>query len=487
MKKKLLYILFFVSLSAVAQEDSTAVEKTTVDEVMQSTKSTFSLQEAIDYALTHNVEGIQADLNILEAKARVGELVATGLPKLDFSANYQLWAVRPKTIFPGDFSPQSGLVVSENGMPLSDQNGNFFGATLITPEGGIIPGEEQEATFVQRHNITPSFELNQLLFSGSYLYGLQAAKMYVELSEKQKEAGTSDITDRVIKAYYNCLIADENDKILDKNITNLSKLRNELEQLYINGFIEKLEVDRIDLSLSNLKIQQESVVRLATLARELLKFQMGYDVRNEIELSNELNDFINEEITLISPENLEDYRKDYEVLGIQEQLNEIDEKRLKSQRYPTVALYATHQWQYQANDFRLFQNKWFPATTIGLFVSVPIFDGFQTKYQVAQRKVNTERIKLGKEYLKQIYQLEYKNASISYTNSQEAVKNQKGNLELAQKIYDVALIKYNEGVGSSLELTQAESSLFQTQQSYIQTLYDLVVAKADLNKAMGKY
>lgn len=484
MKKLLLYLLLGTSL-AISAQDTAAV--TGEIPLINEDKTAFSLEEAIDFATNRNIDAINADLNIMEAKARVGELVGTGLPKIDFNLNYQLWAVKPKTIFPGSFSPQSGAVVDANGMPLTDANGNLFGATLITPEGGIVPGDDQEVAFVQRHNITPGFELSQLLFSGSYLYGLEAAKMYVELSKKQKEAGVNDIADRVIKAYYNCLIAEENLIILDKNIGNLTKIKSDLEQLYINGFIEQLDVDRVTLSLSNLNIQKENVVRMAQVGKELLKFQMGYDLRNEIELTNKLSDFIDEEVTLVNPEDLHKQRKDFEVLGIQEELNQIDEKRLQSQRYPTVALFGSHQWQFQSDDFRLFGNKWFPATTVGLAVNVPLFDGFQTKYQVAQRQVNTERIKLGKEYLKQAYLLEYRNAQTALINAQESVKSQQKNLDLAQKIYDISLIKYNEGIGSSVELNQAESSLFQTQQLYIQALYNLVIAKADLNKAMGKF
>ena len=142
---------------------------------------------------------------------------------------------------------------------------------------------------------------------------------------------------------------------------------------------------------------------------------------------------------------------------------------------------------FQSNDFDFFADKWFPTSIAGLQVAVPIFDGLSRRNQVAQRLINKKKIQNGRSQLLQSIDLEVAQAKIAYQNALEQLKSQEANVALAQKIYNVSLVKYKEGVGSSLELTDAESKLFQNQGLYLQAFYNLLIAQTDLRKSMGIY
>lgn len=460
--KKLVLLLIFSVFSLQAQE------------VKQ-----FSLDEAVAYANQNNLDRKNAQLDVEAANARVGELTAVGLPKITGSVNIQHWIKLPTSVFPEDFNlVQDTFSIS----------GTTFASPVINPETGRpFTNGPVETPFGTKNNITPAVELNQLLFSGSYLYGLQAARKFVEVTKMQKELSSVAVTDNVIQTYLGCLIAKENLVILDRNIENLTKLEFELRELFKNGFLEEIEVDRITLTLNNLKSRKLNTERNLGVAKELLKVVIGYHKEGEIELTTSLQDIIDEEIDFVDAKDVFKNRKQYKVLGLQEELNAIDLKRLKSQYYPSLSLYATHQWQYQADNFRLFRNKWFPATTVGLFLNIPIFDGLETKYLIQQRQINKDKISLAKTNLEFYYRTEFMQAQTNYVNAVDAIKTQQKSIELAEKIYNTALIKYNEGLGSSLEVTNAESQLFETQSLLIQAMYDLVSAKSALEKSMGKF
>jgi len=443
----------------------------------------FSLDEAIAYAKQNSLDKKNAKLDVDAANARVGELTAVGLPKITGSVNVQHWLKLPISVFPAEFNPISKRYTDVNGE-------NFLATQLVQVNDTTFApvfGDAQEVEFGTKNNITPAVELNQLLFSGSYLYGLQAARKFVEVTQMQRELVDVDLTENVIQTYLGCLIAKENLVILDRNIDNLSKLQFELSELHKNGFLEEIEVDRVTLTLNNLKSRKNNIEKNLAIAKELLKVVIGYHKEGEIELTTSLQDIMDEEIGMADAKDIYKNRKQYKVLSLQEELNAIDVKRLKSQYYPSLSLYATHQWQYQADNFRLFRNKWFPATTVGLFLNIPIFDGLETKYLIQQRRINKDKISLAKTNLEFYYRTEFMQAQTNYINALDAVETQQKSIELAEKIYNTSIIKYNEGLGSSLEVTTAESQLFETQSLLIQAMYDLVSAKTSLEKSMGKF
>lgn len=416
-----------------------------------------SLSDAINQALQKNITRQNNDLDVLYARKQVNILTANGLPQVNANVNYQRFLQLPISLVPAE----------------------FFGGT---------PGEFAEIAFGTNNTIAVNAQASQLLFSGSFFIALQAAKKLVEQAELQIEATENQIRDAIARTYFSALIIQENGVILQKNINVLAQVLTETEAFYKAGFVENLDVDRLQLQLSNLKTQQTALKRQLESVYNLLKLQLVLDLNQPIALTQNLRDFIDpndlsKQIDTIAFNN----RIELKQLNMSDNLNELGIKQLYATRLPTVSAFLSYERRFQSNDFDVFSDKWFPTAVTGLQVSVPIFDGLSRKNQIAQRFINKKKIQNGRTQLLNSFDLEVAQARIAYQNALEQLKSQEANIALAQKIYNVSLTKYKEGVGSSLELTDAESKLFQNQGLYAQALYNLLLAQTDLRKAMGLY
>ena len=318
--------------------------------------------------------------------------------------------------------------------------------------------------------------------------------MFVERAQKSALQSEQDIKNGIAETYFAVLVSEKNAALLESNTKILDRVLFETTQLYENGFVEELEVDRLKLSLANLATQIETTKRSIALTTNLLKFQMGLPLDKEITLSDTLEDYITsaeQEITadVLSLQNTAlENRVEVKLTDIQNTFRDLDIQQIKAKYLPTVAAFFSYQFAFQSNNFKLWESEqWIPSGLVGVQVNVPIFDGFQKKSQLEQRYVTQQQAFNTHSLMQESIRLEVVNAQKSYINAFSQLQSQQKNIDLAQKIYDVTLIKYKEGIGSSLEVNQAESSLTETQGLYIGALYDLVVAKTNLDKALGAY
>ena len=426
--------------------------------VVAQSLETFTLKDAQEYALTNNLNMKIKQTDIAIAKEQVNETKAIGLPNVSGGLNYQHFVQLPVSLVPAIFFN-----------PMAAE------------------GEFAELTFGTKNNLTAKLEASQLLFNGSYLVALEGSKTFVNLSEQNLQQAQIDLKYSVTQSYYNALIAQEQVRLLEMNTANLSKILFETEELNKSGFVEEMDVDRLRLTLNNLKTQIFSAQRGAELALNALKFQMGMDASTPIELSESLQDIVANLETMAVDESFNpESRAEYRLLDQQEKLNELDIKNYRWQRLPNLAAFASYQQTFQNDNFDVFDGDfWFPTFVVGLQLNVPIFQGLGKNAQIAQRELMTVQLRDGKDLLKESFNLEITQAKMNFTSALEQVKSQEENIKLAQKIYDTAIIKYNEGLGSSLEVNSAESSLFETQGLYVQSLLSLVLAKTNLDKALG--
>ncbi len=442
-------ILFCLSLwqVTVAQQDASI--------------ESFTLQEAIIYASKNHPSMDNAKMEVASAKARVKEVRAVGLPQVSGTVNFQHFLKQQATLLdPTAFGPPDTSMVEQE-------------------------PELQEVVFGTKNNLNASLDVNQLIFDGSYLVGIEAAELYVELAEKQIRSSVIDIKDNVTKAYFLVLISQANAILIDQNIQNVDRLLYETTQLYENGFVEEIEVDRLTLSLSNLASQAGSAERQIEMSTSLLKFHMGYPVEDPILLTDSLETFVGLAVENVDPDIAPKQRIELDLLDMQMDLKELEVKSIKKQYLPSLAAFGSLATSFQSDKFDLFEDKWLPFSLVGLRLSVPIFDGFQKRSQIQQREIEMIKFRNNKRQLEQSIALELAQARIDYQNATEQVNTQKASLELAEKIYNVSTIKYKEGMGSSLEVSSAEAQLYQTQGQYVKSLYDLIVARSSLERALG--
>jgi len=431
----------------------------------QSSNHTFSLSEAIKYAYDHNLNVKIAKENISDADAQIIERRAIGIPTLNGTINFQHYLKVPVAVLP-----------------------NQFEDIIRAGNGGVLPPDyTNQASFVLRNSFNAGLDLNALIFDGSYFTALKAAKAFKEYVGQELIAQERSIRDQVVAAYLPPLIVDENLKILAKNITNLEGMLTETQATYEAGFIEQLDVDRLELSLANLRTEVDNLTRQKELALNYLKFMMGYPVNEKLTISDNLDDLLNlaTEEDLTAPVNYLN-RPEYRVAQTGMKLHEYNIKVNKDGYLPSVTGFVNYQYGYQGNS--LFGNDgfWVPTSVAGLRVNVPIFDGFNKKAKIERAEIAMEIDRKRISLLEQSIQLEVTNARTEYLTALERSQSQEKNVALAQKIYDTTQIKYRSGVGSSIEVTQAEQALYQTQQNFIQARYQLLVSKQKLDTVLGK-
>ena len=423
-----------------------------------------TLDKAVEYALVNSNEIKFAQLNIEDAEQRIFETRATGLPQIDASANLNNFFKVPVSVLPEAFVASS-----------RDADGNL-------PEGF-----SRQVSFVLKNQFDAAINFRTMVFDGSFFTGLKAASLYRTLVQDELSAKQQSLKNRVITAYLPIILLTENLKILDNNITNIKKLRDETSALYKEGFVEQLDVDRLELSVANLKVEKENLERQMATTMNNLKQIMNFPIEQELVIQDNLGRVVPvpAQKDLTGPV---DYynRREYKVAETGIQLNELNETYTKNVYLPSLDFTASYTQAYQGD--KLFNGEssfWAPTGVVGLSLNVPIFDGFGKKAKLQRARITTEVSKTQHLELANSIDLEVANARIDYQSALKRVESQQQNMDLAERIFTTTQIKYKEGVGSSLEISQAEQSLFSAQRNHLQALFDLLIAKLSLDVALG--
>ncbi|MEM0938857.1 MAG: TolC family protein [Bacteroidota bacterium] len=416
-----------------------------------------SVDDCISYGLGNNEQLAITDYDKQIANLEVRETIAEGLPQATINGglnyNYEI--------------QKSLLDVS-----------NFSDAP---------PGTEEEVAFGQDYDGNLVLEVNQLIFDGSYFVGLQAARTYRDLSSKDHIETQIDVVEAVSKAYYFALISVERLELVKANLARIDTLLSETIKMYEAGFAEKLEVDRIKVTYNNLKVDLSESTQLKELSEKLLKFQMGMDLNQNIELTENLDE-VDVSMPLIPSSNF-NYadRIEFSQLITGEQLKELDMKNNRSQYLPTLNANFSYGYNTATSDFdQLFTtSRWLNYGVIGLSASIPVFDGFMKRSRIQQNKLELKQLESEKSFLRKSIDIEIEESRITLTSQIETLEVQKQNVELARYIYDIAKVKYQQGVGSNLEVTDADTAFKEAQINYLDSVYEAKTSQIELKKALG--
>ncbi|QDA59777.1 TolC family protein [Hymenobacter jejuensis] len=510
MKNSLRFLLLLGVLGFLGLHQLLAQTPATGQPVATGAPMALSLQQAIDYALQNKSTLQSQRINERVAEARVGEIRASGLPQLNVNGsitdNYKL----QKSLV--DFGAFTGGPGTLNGATLTPQqlsDVNSGKTVILSPDYTKVESSgPTPLAFGLRYQGNASASFSQQLFNGSYLIGLKAAKTYEQLSVRQTKQTEIDVVEQVSKAYYSTLVAGERLELLARNVRRLDTLLYQTQQTFKQGFVEKLDVDRLQVQANNLKIEEQNARRLIDLSVALLKFQMGLDQRQPVQLTDRLDaalvDASREKLKSAGDEFDYSKRIEYSVLETQRDLAVLDIRNRKAGYLPTLNFVANYGFigsdprlggllefrgpnsTYLSPSGRSILNEnWFGFGNYGLQLQIPVFDGFRKKYSIQQGKLALEQANKGFTTLQQSIDLQRRQGETSLQNSLDILANQKANLDLATNVARVAKIKFQEGVGSNLEVITAETDLRQAQTNYYSAIYDALVAKVDFDKAAG--
>lgn len=423
----------------------------------------FSITDCINYAFEHQDTVKNAALDVKSADYKIKETIGTGLPQISGTASFQDYLKPPVSVGPNFAQALSGEPI------------NFNAPLVPFPIGAV--------TYTNSY----SAQLSQLIFSGSYLVGLKASRTYKELYEKSLTRSKIDATVNITKAYYQVLVSNEQIKLLDANLKELKEQLDQTIQENKQGVVEKIDVDRLDVQYNNLVTNRENVIRSLVINYELLKFQMGMPIQYELTLKDKLEDIKLDQQNLAGAVDTGFYhnRIEYSLLETNLKLNQLDVLNKKAAFLPTLSGNAGIADVYQENHFKYLYDHPYFNNYVGLNLNIPIYSGGQRKNQLRESQINVEKSKNDLYNAKNALSLQVNSALISYNNGLASLNNQKRSRELAQEVLRVSRIKYQQGVGSSIEVTQAETDAENADNQYIQALYNSLVSKVDLDWALG--
>jgi outer membrane protein TolC len=419
-----------------------------------STSYTFTLPQAIEYAFKNQAMVLNAQLDEQIAKNTVKQTTGIGLPQVSGSFSFQDFLKLPTSLLPGD----------------------FFGQ----------PGTQVPVQFGVKYQSALGLEASQLLFDGSYLVGLQAAKTYKELSIRNSKRTKIETAVAVSKAYYSVLVSNEQLGLLDANLLRLHKSLHDIEAYYKNGLVEKVDVDRLHVLTNNLETERENVIRLLALNTNLLKFQMGMPIESKLTLSDSIKELSLTADVLVADSLAYRNRVEFSLGQTQKKLNELNLKRYRSEFLPSIVAFGSTSNSYQNNSFSQLYSTNYPTSLVGLKLSLPIISGGQRIYKIKNARLEVQKSANDLANLQNGINLEINQAKTSFLNGLQSLENQKRNMELSKEVLRISKVKYEQGVGSSLEVTAAETSLKESQNNYINALYESLINKVNLDRALGR-
>lgn len=437
----------------------------------------FTARECMDYAAKNSLQVRNALLGIRIQEETNREYTAAAFPRIGGSVGANYYPNVPTQVFPNFIAAATYGVLEKEGV--ADQYGNL----IKSPKDfGFV-----QAQFGTKYNASFGMEISQLLFDGQVFVGLQARASALRLAQKSAEVTEENIRANVLKIYYQLAAARKQSTTIDINLERIEKLLTDTRELYRNGFAEKLDIDKLQVSLVNLQTEKEKIDRQIESGYLGLKLLMGMPMKDNLVLTDTVPD---KELKKDILEAAYDYndRKEVQQLKIAAELGNFNVRRFQLSKIPTIALFGQYQKTALRNSFNFFDfgQTWFPTSLVGLKMNVSLFEGLARNAHIQKARYELEQTHNNMSLLKQSIDNDVEQARIKFRNALLSMDEQAKNMELAEKTFEVAKIKYGQGAGSSLELLNVQSELRVAQNNYYNALYDAIIARVDYQKSVGK-
>lgn len=440
-----LFLLSFLGLSAQNSEDPKSYQ--------------FTLQEAIDFAIDSSYATINARRDVAIALKQKWETTADGLPQIDGALNYEYNPIIRQTPLPGE------LVGGE-------------------------PGTFVPVQFTPRQNMNASVTLNQLIFDGSYIVALQAAKTFLEYSDNNETRTKLEVRKDVVNAYGNVLLTQNSIEIIENNLETAEKNLYETQKIYENGLAEEEDVEQLQITYQQLQSQFNNSIRMRDISKESLNMVLGLPISTEVILLEDLENLANREAL-----QAEVMTKDLQVentinFKIADNLvkqRELEMKLEKSKALPSLSAFANYGQTSFGDDFEFFSSRaeWFEFSTIGVSLNVPIFSSLQRNARTQKAKIEMKKAETQKTQAINQIKLQLNNAKSNFEFAVDNYELSKKNLELAERIEHKNQVKFKEGIGTSFELRQAQQQLYTAQNELLQSMLDIINSKAEIEKIIN--
>lgn len=436
-----------------------------------------SLQEALKLAMQNNTNILNSELDLKMAQKKVWETTSSGLPQISGKGSYSHIFKVPTLSFGGK------TVLSDTEVPWdpTTQSGTMSSLQLSSGENIYLnsePGTPIELGL--KNNTTFDLTLSQLIFSGSYIVGLQATKVYYGLTKQTAEKTRLDVIETVTNTYTMIQLAEESKKILSQNLENIDKTLYEISEMNKQGFLEKTDVDQLEVTANTIRNAMNQIDSNLNMAYRLLKIQLGMDDTAKIEIIDSLESgesLTTSSLSLISETFNIQQNVDYQLIQTSEKAAKLDLNLAKSAFLPTIAGFYNHTEKLKAPAF-----DFTPKDMVGLNLSLPIFSSGQRLSVVSQKRMALEKAKNTRMFVSSSLMIQAGQYQSDLKLKLERFQNQKKSAELSDDIYQRTLEKYKQGMASSMDLMTSQNQYLSNLTNYYQTIYDVLGAKSKLEK-----
>jgi outer membrane protein len=415
-----------------------------------------SLKDCIDYALKNSVSAKNARIDVALQKAQNAEVTGRTLPQISGEGKYTQFFDVQQQFLPSQFA-------------------------------GLPPGEYVPLAFSPKLSTVGSINASQLLFNGSVFVALQARNTLMKLASQKAEMTNEDIRYNVQKSYAGLVIAHKQFEVMKESLSLMHKSTSDMTAIYQNGLVEKIEVNRLEVQLSNLQSDSLALANIIELSEKMLKYTIGMDMATDIRLTDEsVIDNANDAANLLLRETNVENNIGYQLAYTGMKLQEYDLKRYRFEGLPTLAAFGSAGYNRSSDKLKDLVNKPYPGFSLaGLQLNVPLFDGLQRRNRVKSAKLKLEKAENDLENAKRGVDFQTKSAKSTLANALQTAESRKRTMDLANMVLDLAQKKYKAGVGSNQDVIIAQGDFLRAQNAYFESLLTIVNAKADLQKALG--
>ncbi|MGB0199094.1 MAG: TolC family protein [Flavobacteriaceae bacterium] len=412
-----------------------------------------SLDQALQEALRNNRSALNANRDIEMAQKQYWEAIAIGLPQISASTDYTNAIEQPISIIPAEAL-------------------------------GGNPGEFREVSFGDEHTVSAQARVDQLIFDGSYLVGLQASKVFLAISKQAKIKNNLELRRLVTDAYLSMLLAIEQTEVLSNNVANVEATLLETQKMVDNGLVEEELVEQLHITLTSLKSSLDYSQRMVPITKNMLNLVMGKPLSDPIHPSDDLLGLCmkqlgdNTDATLDLEQNI-----DYQIAQNDQRSKELLHKLERFRALPTISAFASggYDGYGDAFDFLERDQSWFGRASMGVSINLPIFSSGLRHASTQRAKINVEKAKTQVEETEAQLMLQWATLKNQYTLAMENFKRSQENLSLAERIENKNQIKFNEGLVGSFTLRDAQIQLYQAQNEYLAAMQSVILARTNLD------
>ena len=417
-----------------------------------------TIEEAVAFGQENNRQILNASREVQKAYKERWSTIAIGLPQISANANYQNFLELPTSLIPAQF--------------FGGKEGDFAEVQFGTPQimdGGIT--------------------LQQLIFDGSYIVGLEASNVFLEISKNILEKTALEIKKNIISTYSSVLLIKENILFLKNNTDNLAENLQEVRALFTNGFEEEESVEQLRLTLSGIQTQLRYAENAEKITLNMLKLLMGFPADAPLELLDTLESFTMD--GLFEQEFKSDFNLtnnvDIKIATTQLRSESLLYRYEKSKSLPRLAAFINGNYTGNSETFSFTDSdqKWFGAALFGINLQVPIFSSFKRRAQSQKAKIALDQAETTLEETQERINIEVQGALNDYELAVETYFTNKENLTLANRIEQKNQSKYFEGMASTFELRQAQLQLYSAQNNYISSIQSVIQKKLNLETLLN--